>query len=46
MRIAIDDLQLEKLFVVYPGVRSCELDSSILVVPFSQDFGHLIEETR
>lgn len=33
MRIAIDDLGLERLFVVYPGVESYALDSRIEVLP-------------
>lgn len=33
MRIAIEDLGLSRLYVVYPGAESYELDPRILVVP-------------
>jgi predicted AAA+ superfamily ATPase len=36
MKIAINDLALEKLFVVYPGVKSYPLADNILVLPITQ----------
>lgn len=40
MRVAIDDLGLRKLFVVYPGSRRYDLDSGIAVLPL----GDLLSE--
>ena len=36
MRIAIDDLRLRRLFVVYPGQESYDLDAKITVLPLDQ----------
>ena len=36
MRIALEDLGLERLYVVYPGTEPYALDARILVVPASQ----------
>ena len=36
MRVALADLALERLFVVYPGVRRLVLDDRITALPFSQ----------
>ena len=36
MRIAIDDLQLAHLWIIYPGDEAYELDDSISVVPVTQ----------
>ena len=36
MRIALDDLELRHLFVVYPGKEAYELDKRITVVPLEQ----------
>jgi hypothetical protein len=35
MRVAMDDLQLSYLWVVYPGNEAYELDDSISVLPVS-----------
>lgn len=36
MRIALDDLALEHIFVIYPGSRSYPLSEQVTVVPLSQ----------
>lgn len=36
MRIALQDLELEKLIVIYPGERSYDLSEHITVLPLSQ----------
>ena len=36
MRIAIDDLNLHKLFIVYPGKDAYVLDKNIRVIPLNQ----------
>lgn len=36
MRVALEDLGLERLYVVYPGTETYALDPRILVVPASQ----------
>ncbi len=36
MRVAISDLGLRHLFVVYPGQHSYELDQRVMVVPLKQ----------
>ncbi len=36
MRIAIEDLRLDRLIVVYPGSEPYDLDRNVTVVPFSQ----------
>ncbi len=36
MRISMDDLKLEKLFVVYPGSKSYYLDKNISVLPLKE----------
>jgi hypothetical protein len=36
MRIALEDLDLKRLFVVYPGTESYDLDERTMVVPLSQ----------
>ncbi len=36
MRIALRDLKLEKLFIVYPGENSYELASKVRVIPMSE----------
>ena len=36
MRIALNDLGLRRLFIVYPGDRSYDLDKKIAVVPLEQ----------
>jgi hypothetical protein len=33
MRVALDDLKLQRLFVIYPGDRDYTLDDHIEVVP-------------
>lgn len=33
MRIAADDLKLDKLWVIYPGAESYDLEERISVVP-------------
>jgi hypothetical protein len=35
MRIALTDLKLDQLVVVYPGTRSCELGPKVKVIPVS-----------
>lgn len=41
MRVALADLALERLFVVYPGARQFDLDERITALPFSQAAGCL-----
>jgi predicted AAA+ superfamily ATPase len=36
MRVALADLQLERLFVVYPGTRRFDLDEKLTALPFVQ----------
>ena len=36
MRIALEDLALERLYVVYPGDQRYQLDEKILVVPLGE----------
>ena len=36
MRVALADLGLERLFVVYPGARRFDLDEKITALPFTQ----------
>ena len=36
MRVALADLSLERLYVVYPGTRRFELDQHIVAVPLAQ----------
>ncbi len=43
MRVAIMDLQLKHLFVVYPGTRRFELDEKIIALPLT---GLLAESAR
>jgi predicted AAA+ superfamily ATPase len=40
MKVALDDLALERLRVVYPGSEICPVDHKITVLPLSR-----IEET-
>ena len=35
MRVAMSDLKLQKLFVVYPGTRRFELDEGIIAMPLA-----------
>jgi predicted AAA+ superfamily ATPase len=35
MRVAMADLALKRLFVVYPGTRRFELDESIMALPLA-----------
>jgi predicted AAA+ superfamily ATPase len=42
MRVAMEDLRLTRLFVVYPGTRRVELDEEIVAVPLA----HLPEEAE
>jgi uncharacterized protein len=44
MAVAIEDLKLEKLFVVYPGPRAYEIGDKIRVVPLSPELPRLIAE--
>jgi len=39
MRIALDDLKLERVAVIYPGTKRYELHKKISVVPFQQIMG-------
>jgi len=43
MRVAMTDLKLQKLFVVYPGTRRFELDDAIIALPLT---GLLEESVR
>jgi predicted AAA+ superfamily ATPase len=36
MRIALDDLELRHLFVVYPGYEAYELDKKVTAIPLEQ----------
>ena len=45
MRIALDDLRLEHLWVVYPGTTSYEIHSSISVTPVT-DLPQLLESLK
>ena len=36
MRIAMDDLELDSLVVVYPGKRTYELAESVVVLPLEE----------
>ena len=45
MAVALHDLGLERLFVIYPGAREYELDGTITVVPLRQLAG-LVESLR
>ena len=36
MRIALDDLGLHKLWVVYPGTRAYDLDEKVSVIPLHE----------
>jgi predicted AAA+ superfamily ATPase len=36
MRVALADLKLERLFIVYPGARCFDLDEKITALPFAQ----------
>jgi hypothetical protein len=36
MRIAIDDLNLEQLWIVYPGEHAYAIDDKISVMPLSK----------
>jgi predicted AAA+ superfamily ATPase len=36
MRVALADLDLEQLFIVYPGTRGFSLDEKIEAVPLTQ----------
>ncbi|MBU0682882.1 MAG: DUF4143 domain-containing protein, partial [Candidatus Omnitrophica bacterium] len=38
MRIALDDLKLEKIAVIYPGKRRYSLHKQVNVVPFDEIF--------
>jgi uncharacterized protein len=40
MRIAIQDLGLDRLFVVYPGDKAYELDKEIVALPLTQAENH------
>jgi len=42
MRIALEDLDLKRLFVVYPGTESYELDEQTVVIPLGQIRPHLL----
>ena len=35
MRVALEDLNLEKIWVIYPGTKLYELDESITVCPLA-----------
>ena len=35
MRVAMTDLKLKRLFVVYPGTRRFELDDQIVALPLT-----------
>ena len=35
MRVAMTDLKLKRLFVVYPGTRRFELDDAIIALPLT-----------
>lgn len=35
MRVAMADLRLKRLFVVYPGTRRFELDDAIIALPLT-----------
>jgi len=39
MRIALDDLKLERIAVIYPGTRRYELHKKVVAVPFQQIMG-------
>lgn len=41
MRVAMTDLQLKRLFVVYPGTRRFELDDDLIALPLTS----LLEES-
>jgi predicted AAA+ superfamily ATPase len=45
MRIALEDLNLEKVWVVYPGAKAYEVDGSITVSPLA-DLPQLVDELR
>lgn len=44
MDIAISDLGLKRLFVIYPGKRRYPLSNDIEAIPFSTDYVNLLEE--
>jgi hypothetical protein len=46
MRIALEDLDLKRLFVVYPGTESYDLDERTMVVPLSQIRSRLLSGRR
>ena len=39
MRIALEDLKLERVAVIYPGERQYELHKKVSVVPFDKVIG-------
>lgn len=39
MRVALADLGLEHLWVVYPGAEACELDDRLSVLPLRETIG-------
>ena len=45
MRTALEDLNLEKIWVVYPGAKAYEVDASITVTPLA-DLPQLVDELR
>lgn len=46
MRVALDDLGLRKLFVVYPGREAYDLDKSVTVLPLEQIKNRLASHPR
>ena len=45
MRIALEDLKLDQLLVVYPGNRTYQLDKSVHVLPLSEAIARLASKT-
>jgi hypothetical protein len=46
MRVALDDLGLRQLFVVYPGHDAYDLDKSVTVLPLEQIRARLLSRNR
>jgi len=46
MRVALDDLGLQQLFVVYPGRDAYDLDKRITVLPLQQIRARLLSRNR
>jgi hypothetical protein len=36
MRIALDDLRLNKLWIVYPGLQRYDLNNKVTAIPFDE----------